>query len=275
MAAFTTIAAGVGLAATVGSTAMSFAQAGKQKALAKKAEESAGIAMEEAKRALKTNYFAAQAIKKEPYELQREALLASGAEAIQAGVESERGAASTAGRVQMAMNEGQAGISTAMGREMTDLENKQLAEESRLRDIGVQINLGEAEGAQLAARDAKEAQALATSQGMQGITSAIGQAASFVPLFGKSASAKEFKELQSSYEDSIKSGKLGSRFMDESGKPLPFNKAVEIMGVDAGGLGYGFNISGVGGMDPLKFQSYMTEQSADNLKKMSGFDFSK
>jgi hypothetical protein len=185
MAAFTTIAAGVGLAATVGSTAMSFAQAGKQKALEKKAKQSAGIAMEEAKRALQTNYYASQAIKKEPYELQREALLSQGAKAIEAGIESEKGAAPIAGMIQMSMQEGQAALTNAMRQEMTDLENKTLAEESRLRDIGVQLNLGEVEGAQLAARDAAEAQARATQQGMQGVTSAAGQAASFVPLFSK------------------------------------------------------------------------------------------
>lgn len=192
MAAFTTIAAGIGLAATAASTGMSFANAGKQKALAKKAEKSAGIAMEEAKRALGTNYYSSQAIKKEPYELQREALLSQGAKAIEAGVESERGPAPVAGMIQMSMSEGQAALTNAMRQEMTDLENKTLAEESRLRDIGVQINLGEAEGAQLAARDAAEAQARATQQGMQGVTSAIGQAASFVPLFNKSTTDMSF-----------------------------------------------------------------------------------
>lgn len=185
MAAFTTIAAGTALAATLGSTGMSFAQAGKQKKLEKEADKSAGVAMEEAKRALETNYYAGQSIQKEPYELEREALLSQGAQAIEAGVESERGAGTIAGRVQLGMNEGQAGIRTAMGKEVTDLESKRLAEESRLRDIGVQLKLGEVEGAKLAARDAAEAKALATAQAMQGVTSAIGQVASFVPLFGK------------------------------------------------------------------------------------------
>jgi hypothetical protein len=194
MAAFTTIAAGVGLAATVGSTAMSFAQAGKQKSLAAKAAADADKAMQEAKKALNVNFYASQAIKKEPYELEREALLAQGAQAIEAGVESERGAAATAGRVQMGMNEGQAGIRTAMGREMTELENKQLAEESRLRDVGVQINLGEAEGAQLAARDAEEARAAAIAQGWQGVTSAIGQAAAIPSLYGSQETVETVKE---------------------------------------------------------------------------------
>jgi hypothetical protein len=41
------------------------------------------------------------------------------------------------------------------------------------------------------------------------------------------------------------------------------------------GTGYGFDVSGVGGMRSDIFQDYMTKQNAQNLKKMRGFDFSK
>lgn len=184
MAAFTTIAAGVGLVATLGSAGMSFAQAGKQRGLADKANADANAAMAKARQALEVNFQKQQAIKKEPYELEREAALSQGAEAIQAGAEAGQ-VASTAGRVQLAMNQEQASIQNRMGQEMTAIDKSIINEDSRLRDVGVQMDLGEVEGAQLAARDAKEAQALATQQGMQSVTSAIGQAASFVPLFGK------------------------------------------------------------------------------------------
>lgn len=185
MAAFTTIAAGIGLAATAASTTMSFVQAGKQKSAQRQAERDADEAMQAARKKLETNFYAQQGIKKEPYELEREALLSQGAQAIQAGVESERGAAATAGRVQMAQQEGQAGIRSAMGQEMTALENKQLNEQSRLRDIGVQLDLGEVSGAQMAAANAAELSAQATQQGFQGVMSMGQQAAQFVPLFAK------------------------------------------------------------------------------------------
>lgn len=181
----TLIAAGVGLATTAATTTMSFVQAGKQKKAQRQAERDADEAMANAKKKLDVNFYAAQSIKKEPYELEREALLAQGAEAIQAGVESERGAAATAGRVQLAQQQGQAGIRSAMGQEMTALENKQLGEESRLRDIGVQLDLGEVSGAQLAAANAAELSAQATQQGFQGVTSMGQQAAQFIPLFAK------------------------------------------------------------------------------------------
>jgi len=105
-------------------------------------------------------------------------------------------------------------------------------------------------------------------------THSVGQAAALVPLFGKSASASEFNKLESNYADAVKSGKLSSQFKDPSGNPLPFNQAVQVMGATTGGTGYGFDISGVGGMETLPFQSYMTGQTQANLKKMSGFNFS-
>ena len=184
-----TTAAVIGIAAAAASTTMSFDQAGKQKKAQRDAERDADEAMASARKKLEENFYAAQGIKKEPYELEREALLSQGAQAIQAGVESERGAAATAGRVQLAQQQGQAAVRTAMSQDMMALENKQLAEESRLRDIGVQLDLGEVEGAQLAAANAERLRAQAQQQGMQGVTSFAQQAAAALPLFGKTPNA--------------------------------------------------------------------------------------
>jgi hypothetical protein len=176
--------AAAGLAATAASTGMSFAQAGKQKQAQRNAERDADQAMQEARKKLEINFYDSLAIQKEPYELEREALLSQGAQAIQAGVESERGAAATAGRIQMAQQEGQAGVRSAMGQELTALERLSAQEESRLRDIGTQLDLGEVEGAQLAAANAQELRARSMEQGMQGVTSLGKQAVSYIPLFG-------------------------------------------------------------------------------------------
>lgn len=126
-------------------------------------------------------------IQKEPFELEREALLSQGAQAIQAGVESERGAAATAGRVQMAMNEGQAGVRTAMGQQLQNLEMISAQEDSRLRDVGVQLDLEEVAGAQLAAANAQELGAQAMQRGFEGVQSASTQfsTAANEELFGK------------------------------------------------------------------------------------------
>lgn len=184
MAALTSIAAGVGIASSLGGAAMSFTQANKQQKLQKEAESEADKAMAEARKRLDVNYMDALSIQKEPYELQREAMVAQGAQTVDAAQESERGAAAAAGRVQMAQNEAQAGIRTAMGKELTEIERLKVAEESRLRDLQTQLDLGEVEGAQMAARNAQEMAAQATAQGFEGLTSAATQAANLVPLYG-------------------------------------------------------------------------------------------
>lgn len=186
MAALTSIAAGVGIAASVGGSAMSFTQANKQKKLEKQAVAEADKAMASARARLDVNYMDALSIQKEPYELQREAMLAQGTQATDAAQESERGAAAGAGRVQMAQNEAQGAIRTEMGKELTEIERLKVAEDSRLRDLQTQLDLGEVEGAQMAARNAQEMAAQATAQGWEGVTSAATQAANLIPLYAKS-----------------------------------------------------------------------------------------
>jgi len=185
-----TTAAVIGIAATAASTTMSFVQAGKQKDAMRNAERDADEAMQAARKKLEQNFYDKLSIQKEPYELEREALLSQGAEAIQAGVESERGAAATAGRVQLAQQQGQAGIRSAMGQELAGLEKLSAQEDSRLRDIGTQLDLEEVAGAQLAAANAQELATQAEQQGWQGVVSTAGQVASALPLFAQDSSAQ-------------------------------------------------------------------------------------
>lgn len=191
MAVATTVIAGIGLAITAGTTAASFAQAAKQRKLMDQANSDAEKMLAEARTKLDVNYFEPLAIQKEPYELQREALLSSGAQAIQAGIETERGGGATAGRVQMAQNEAQAGIRTAQGEELTDLAKLTATEESRLRDIDVQLDLEGVAGAQAAAQNAQQAAAAATQAGFAGLTSLGSQAIDMAPLYGQNMQAQQ------------------------------------------------------------------------------------
>ena len=184
MAALTSIAAGIGIASSLGGAAMSFTQANKQRKLEKQAVAEADKAMASARARLDVNYMNALSVQKEPYELQREAMLAQGTQATDAAQESERGAAAGAGRVQMAQNEAQGDIRTAMGKELTEIERLKVAEDSRLRDLQTQLDLDVAAGAELAARNAAEMKAQATTQGFEGLTSAATQVANLVPLYG-------------------------------------------------------------------------------------------
>ena len=166
-----------GLVVSAGTTAMSFKQANDQKDAQGRAEKKANEMLEEAKKRLDVNVYEALAIKKEPYELQREALLTQGASALQAGVEGDqRGAAATAGRVQLAQQQAQGDVRTAMGMEMQDLDKLVASEDSRLLDVGMQVGLEESAGARQAARDASNARQQAIMSGVQGIAG-IGETA--------------------------------------------------------------------------------------------------
>ncbi len=240
--ATTTALAVAGLAVSAGSSAMSFAQAGKQRSLQREAEKDAAEAMAEARKKLEVNFYDQLGIQKEPYELERQALISAGAQAIQAGQEGEaRGAGATAGRIQMAQTEGQRAIAGAMGQEMLGLEKLAAAEDARLRDLGVEIDLKEVSGAQMAARDAQRAAAASTAQGVQGLASTAQQGIQMVPLFGASESAKAFGNLQST-----------------ATKDLGLSEADFQKNIASIGKLQGVDFSKVAGMDALKFKDFMT-----------------
>lgn len=263
-------AAAIGLGISAASAGASFAQASKQNRLRREAESAADKAMQEARKALDVNYYESLGIQKEPYELQRQALLSAGAQAIEAGVESERGAAATAGRVMMAQNEAQAGVRTEMGKEMMDLEKLTAQEESRLRDVGAQLSLEEVAGAQQAASDAQRAQAAAIAQGAQSLTSAGQQVIAGADLYAKTGSTNQLNKMEKDYNNAVAKGGLKPEFYDAQGKALPFQMAVSKIGANNA---YGFDVAGIGSMSNSAFQDYMTQQSVKNLRQMRGFDY--
>jgi hypothetical protein len=172
---------GIGLA-VVGST-ISFIQASKEMQLQRQAEADARKAFEEAKKQININPFDALAINKEPYELERQALLAQGAQAIAAGQEGDRGAAATAGRIQMAQNEAQAGQRTAMGADMLNLEKMSAEEDTNIKTQLAGLSLNEAAGYQSQAKEAKDARARAIQQGYQSGAKALEYGVKEIPLY--------------------------------------------------------------------------------------------
>lgn len=165
-----------GLAVSAGSAAFSFGQAGASKRKQRDAESKADAMMRQARKRLDVNFMEQLSIKKEPYELQREALLQQGATALAAAQEGDqRGVAATAGRLQQAQNQAQGGVRTAMGQELQAIEKAVAMEDSRLRDLNVQLDLGEIAGAQQAAADAESQAAAAMNAGVQATASAVQQ----------------------------------------------------------------------------------------------------
>lgn len=253
--ATTTALAVAGLAVSAGGATMSFVQANKQKKLQQQAQRDADEAMAEARKRLDVNFYDQLAVQKEPYQLEREALLSAGAQAIQAGVEGQsRGVAPTAGRIMMAQNEAQAGQRTAMGKELTDLAKLSATEDSRLRDVNTQLDLEEVAGAQMAARDAQEARAAYMQQGMEGVQSALSQGIDMAPLYSGGSRAMK---------------SAASKMTMTPDQQLAFRKAggatdpTDISGLLKHEAG---DFSGLGGMSNKDFKSFIQGLTPEQQK---------
>lgn len=191
MIGFAAIAAIGGLASTALTTGFSIADMRKMKRLQKEADADAEKFMKEAKSLLEVNVYDQLGIQMKPYELEREALISSGAQAIEAGRESERGAAAVAGRVQAQYADALRDIQTRQGKEMADLAKLSAAEDARLKDIKTQVALDEATGAQMASAMYDERAAQATKNAIEGGVSMLTQAAKLPALYGTDIKAEQ------------------------------------------------------------------------------------
>lgn len=256
------VIASIGIGAAT--TALSFGQYIQQNKLQKEAQADAAKAMAEAKMRLEKNVYEKLGIAKLPYEQAREAALVQGAMATEAARESDRGAAAAAGRIQMAQNEQQANIAATQEQEIMNLNKLVAEEEGRLLDIGTQLNLEEVAGAQQAASDAQIAKNQALQQGVQGLSNIAQTAIQAAPLYGKSRAVKQEGDLRQQYESLVSSGaQLKPQFLDDKGKPLPFQQALSKME----GAG-GWNFAGVGTMKPEEYQNWLLTQKGKTFKNL-------
>ena len=169
-----TVAAIGAIASSAAGAGMSFGQAAKQKKLQVSADAKAANYMAKARERLEVNYMDELAINKEPYQRQREAMLVAGAQAQQASVEgSTRGAAANTGRILAAQQQAQGDIRDQMNRDMFNLEAASAEEDSRLRDINTQLDMGEISGAQQQSAQASAARQQAIQQGIQGAVKTV------------------------------------------------------------------------------------------------------
>jgi len=248
------VATAVAIGSTLATAGMSAAQAAKQSRMQKQAESEAAKAMESARKALEVNFYDKLSVKKEPYELAIEAANVAATQAIQAGQESERGTAATAGRIMMADTEQQRQIATAFGQELSDLEKLSATEDSRLRDVNTQIDLSEAEGAQKAARDAQEAKAAATEAAIQGGISAVGQAINAADLYSKNRKQQKIGGMSFSNEQYSQLGNMDQTY--GFGSPI------------AGGSN--FDAQTVQSMDKATFKKWFDSLGRDQQRLLLG-----
>ena len=181
---FAAIAAIGGAVSTALTTGFSIGDMRRMRKLQKESDADALKFRQEADKFLEVNVYDQLGIQMKPYELEREALASVGAQSIEAGRESERGAAAVAGRVYAGYSDAIRDIQTRQGQEMMDLEKLSAAEDSRLRDIKAQLALDEAEGAQQASAMYEERAQQAKKNAIAGVTSMLGQAAKLAPLYG-------------------------------------------------------------------------------------------
>jgi hypothetical protein len=129
------------------------------------------------------------------------AMLSQGQQVIDAASDSDRGAASAAGQVLMGQQSSQADITNRQSDELINIENAILEEESRLRDINVDLDMQEVEGQMNAAADARIAAADATQAGIQGIGQTAQAGLAMVPLYSQSKTATNNAILQAQGAD--------------------------------------------------------------------------
>ena len=237
MAAFTTIAT---TALAVGGSAMNFAQAAKQGKLQREAELDAEKAMKAARDKLQTNFYKGLDLNLKSFEQERDALAGVGQQLIQAGQESERGAAATAGRVMAGIQEAEKDITNRQIRSQENLEKLVADEEAKLAMAETRLDLAEVEGAQEAAAEAAKNQAAAITSGIQGLGSAAA---------GLSESAELYPQ-----DNSGDGGFGGMSYGQYQGQGGQMSKD-DFKNILGGGTGVGNLLSGVGGKISGLFKS--------------------
>ena len=252
----------VGLAVGITTTAVSFANMAAQKKKQQQAERDADKAMNEARGKLDVNFAEQMTIKKEAYDNEREALLVQGAMATNAGVESERGSAATAGRVYAAQVAGQAEVRGAMADELTNIENAVIEEDARLRDLDVALDLEEVAGNQLKAANAQEAAEKSKQEGITGAIDVAGQAAAFAPLYAQNISSQRAAVggMQQQYS-SVSSMPTDNSLSKGLGAPVSLGQNTG--NADWGGVGGNPQIfSPIQGMQPMNVTNQTNKSMA-------------
>ena len=189
-----------GLAISVGTTAMSFIGAGKQRRAQQDADRKAAMAMAEVEKELTKNEYKALSLNQEPYEQMQDTLgtqIKTEMEAIREG--DQRGVLAGSQRVQEGTVQAAGNIRAAQGKELDELDKLVADEETRKSDIKMQLKLGDIAGAQQASAEAGQAADQLKMQGFQGVGNVLQQGLAMVPTYGKSAEARDVAGMQAEF----------------------------------------------------------------------------
>lgn len=207
MAMGTALAVGSATASAIGA-GMSFTQAARNRKLQLEAEAAAEKALSEAKRTLEVNYYDQLSVPMKAYELERNATMATAAQAIEAGRESERGGVATAGKIQMLSQQAQQESAANLEKQIMDLEKLSAEEDARLADERRKLSLEETTGAQLAAANAQALRNESIQAGIGQLTNIAGGLFSNEDLFGLYGKVDPNKPKAAGVVDATKQNKF-------------------------------------------------------------------
>ena len=190
------------LSITAITAGLSFIKAGKERRAAEAAELQADISMDKIEKALTKNEMDALSLQTEAYEREADNIKTATKtemDAIREG--DQRGVLAGSSRVKAGVTEAEAGSRVGMATELGDLEKLSADEATRKSDIGIQMELGNIQGAQTAAAALSDSASQATSAAMQGVASAAMQGANMATqsTYGKSGEAKQAQRKQNKF----------------------------------------------------------------------------
>lgn len=278
-------AAIIGISTAIASAGASAGQAVSAGQAARKASRTAEESFNKAMQELSVNRVAGLRLPREAMERQIEANLAAGAEATQAGRESERGAAAIAGQVYRGQTEAQRNIAGDIGQQLMGLEAATAEEETRLAGARANLNLAEAQGAQAAEAQFGAQKDAAITNAFSSLQSAGQQYMEGSELYKQNEGARELGKLKKEYESAVKSSKgVGKRFQDAQGNALPFENIlprIQAPNVELSGLqglkgaeitdyfvkrpGVTKSLLGISFLDDTPFQQSIAQPATGNI----------
>lgn len=190
------VLAAIGLGVQALSGVGSFIQAGQRQKEIDKANAAAQKAVAEARKQIQLKPYEALTVSDTPYERQREMFASQAAQATQAAAEMGAAGMGRVGAIAMAGDEAQAKVRDQQIQQLEAIEQLKAKDEARVASELAGLSLAEAEGAQLAARDAETARAAAITSGLGAVTGVAENLISLDPETGEGFFNKLYKEEQ-------------------------------------------------------------------------------
>lgn len=251
------------IAVQAGTSLLSGVQAMKMRKEQRQAEQEVSKLMKDIYGELDKNQYAAVSLPMKAFDIEREALAAQGAQAIEAGRESERfSPGSTMAQYRKALRD----IQSEQADKMLDLDLLTAQEAARKDDLRAQFKAQEAEGAQMAAADYEQRYLASVGGAIQSGLGAVGAGMEAIPLFKATEGVRAVSNLEDLYNKTLKKGTLGSAMYDKDGKPLGAYRAIaKKMGMTDDDLKIKGIINDAGVFDDDAFKTWLATQSKADL----------